>query len=909
MAQLDGVGLRFTESMQGFLEPGETDPHAGARRAREAGRSIHFEVEIRIADLGRFFRDPNHAAALAGSLTFAPLGGTYPIRDGHFELFPVAPESGGREMRYSFTFDADNGRVYHLAGKKEVSDDPRSLDVVEDMTRLFTRIHEGDNAQGPVYGAGELYFRLADAPRLAASIEVDNARSWRDQLRARLAFLSFAYGALRDEYLREYRLFYDARYDNLVAAGEAAAPGGNVPFFFVSGTHDKGFPWGDTELFWDVLLALGSEALGYRRFAITNRVLAVLELDLREGVYRYRGPIFELTAGPVCSFSAMRRGAAELRELDADIEIHFEARSHAEVRFPFPVRNELVRRVAGGFARWLEETLPGENPLGIGITPHSVRIRGGRFRVGVEEWTVLPSSAFGEAEHGRFRNIKEPTLLYHYLCAVRPAAATAHVQIHSGVLRDERPNWLKDRFENLAGRVLSRTSSAEIRVTDGGAELRPFQLRASPADGAPPLRIVGEPVIEINNDHFPTAVFQRSIVRVELPDGESALALEEDMETLRREAIGSDKRVRVASIRHRDRIEALDRVLAETGFFRLIDERAAAAGRDLAALSIVIKPNFMFAYDRRDATTYTDPALVKHLARRLSEHGCRTIHVAEAQSTYGEYFDKRSVGEMAEYLGYADSADYDIVDMTLDADLEQDFAPPLGRHPVSRVWREADFRISFAKNKTHSYAYYTLTLKNIYGALPLANKFREYHCRRGIYRPAIQYLRAYPVDYGLIDAWTSADGPFGIFADPAPNITETVIGGADLVAVDWVGASKMGLDPRISQYMELAVQEFGKPEIELAGDASLYRPWLNVPWTMTLLAHRGMDAEYRFGNLLYMVSSHMDETHFRHRSRAPHVRLLRRLTRPLRETFFVQADQPPTLLNRVVNRLLYLMGY
>ena len=108
--------------------------------------------------------------------------------------------------------------------------------------------------------------------------------------------------------------------------------------------------------------------------------------------------------------------------------------------------------------------------------------------------------------------------------------------------------------------------------------------------------------------------------------------------------------------------------------------------------------------------------------------------------------------------------------------------------------------------------------------------------------------------------------------------------------------------------MDLAVQEFGKPEIELAGDASLYRPWLNVPWTMTLLAHRGMDAEYRFGNLLYMVSSHMDETHFRHQCRAPHIRLLRRLTQPLREIFFVQADRPPALLNRLVNRMLYLMG-
>ncbi len=165
--------------------------------------------------------------------------------------------------------------------------------------------------------------------------------------------------------------------------------------------------------------------------------------------------------------------------------------------------------------------------------------------------------------------------------------------------------------------------------------------------------------------------------------------------------------------------------------------------------------------------------------------------IVEAQSTYGEYFDKRSVKEMAEYLGFH-RAGCDSVDMTLDADEVRRLGPALGHHTVSRAWREADFRISFAKNKTHSYAYYSLTIKNIYGALPLANKFKEYHCGLGIYETTIEYLREFPVHYGLVDAWLSADGTFRVFADPVPNETRTVIGGTDLVAVDWVGATRDG---------------------------------------------------------------------------------------------------------------------
>ena len=81
--------------------------------------------------------------------------------------------------------------------------------------------------------------------------------------------------------------------------------------------------------------------------------------------------------------------------------------------------------------------------------------------------------------------------------------------------------------------------------------------------------------------------------------------------------------------------------------------------------------------------------------------------------------------------------------------------------------------------------------------------------------------------------------------------------------MDWVRAGKMGIDPMLSKHMELAAGLFGKPEIDLIGDANPYRPWLNVPAVVTVAAREGMDAEYDFGNLLYSVAAQMDETHFR----------------------------------------------
>jgi len=524
-------------------------------------------------------------------------------------------------------------------------------------------------------------------------------------------------------------------------------------------------------------------------------------------------------------------------------------------------------------------------------------------------FTILDRRTFGEAERSTFRNVKWPTLLYGYLCAIRLEEQAARVQIHARTLRHEREHWVRDQLDAFLGTVISRSCSCEMRLERDELRVIPLTTAGNRAERVPLLLKLGEPVLEVNNDHFPTAIFQRRIVEVLDPSGQRCLALEDDMSLLRLEPIGTGRKATVASIRDEDKFAALNRVLGETGFDDILEARRKESGKARQDFSIVIKPSFMFAYDKRDHSTYTDPELVHHLVKRLRGLGFTNLNVAEAQSTYGEYFDKRSVREMAEYLGYDRKAGYEVVDMTLDADERQVLGPHLGHHPVSRSWRKADFRISFAKNKTHAYAYYTLTLKNIFGALPLANKFKEYHCGRGIYETTIEYLTAFPVDYGLVDAYLSADGPFGIFADPAPNETNTIIGGTDLVAVDWIAASKMGIDPMISTYMKLAVEAFGKPEIHLVGDPNPYRPWLNVPVALTLFTNKGVDASHYFGNLMYSAAAQMDETHFRHKNRALYMRLLRKMTVPLRRAFFLRTGENPSLANRMFSSLFYKLGF
>lgn len=916
MNRLAGVGVHFQESMSGYLGQGQVDPVKGEELGRDQGDRISFDVRIAIPDLSRFVKISDHQATLTGTVTSDLFGGTHPIADGTFSLFSIDPATGIRQMVYAFRFTASDGRRYYLHGHKEIHHHDGKADVLEDMTRLFTIVYQGDDERGAVYGAGVLRFELKDVASLVSSIELSNAQSLKQRVAAYLTFVSFVFAPLREEYLRNLRIDYQTEYENLVLSGVLNGRHGPREFFLVSGVHEKGFPWGDEESFWDVLLAVSDGNGGYARYGITDHALEGLRLDVENGTYRYRGPIFALDGDFAASFSQMRAGAPHLSRHEADFEIDFDAQPKGPVLYPLPV----LGRFAAPLVAKLREALPSEHPLGMSIMPHQVTIRSGRLTIkspeadeaaaGASEALQMDADAtFGEAERSTFHGLKEPTLLYGYICALRPRQRAARIQIHTRTLRDERELWAKDQLDKFLGKVLSRIASAEMLLEGDDLKVRRLAARDGRSDQGSLFVKRGEPIIEVNNDHFPTAVFQRRIIKVRDPAGAECLALEEDMSRMRLDAIDSDKEVTVASIRDEDKVAALDRVLAETGFMELLEQHLARTGKSRAEFSIVIKPNFMFAYDQADRSTYTDPELVGQLVERVREKGFEKIAVVEAQSTYGEYFDRRSVREMADYLKFDGKAGYTVADMTEDAREYRHLGPHLGYHPVSTAWDNADFRISFAKNKTHAYAYYTLTLKNIYGALPLANKFQEYHCKRDIYHTAIEYLAAFPVHFGLVDGYESADGPFGIFADPSPNPTHTVIGGADLVAVDWVAATKMGLDPMISQYMRLAVKAFGKPQIRLVGDASMYRPWLNVPVGLTLFTHKGLDADYHFGNLIYAVCAQMDEERFTHKSKAAPVKLLRKLTVPLRRTFFKRSNERPTWCNRLASWLVYKLGY
>ena len=479
------VGIRFSETMSGYVAKGVEDFEEGKKKGQEQGSALSFDVTIEIESVSDFIKLSGQEAKMSGTVTYKPLGQNLPIHEGVFTLFRPDEESGTRQMTYSFWFTGNDGVDYSLYGYKVIHDDP-GIDVLEDMTRLFTRIYKGKQVGGASIGSGILIFNLLSFPSMLASFEVTNTLSPITKIRTISAFVKFCYGEISDTYLRTP--VYDTRYENLVLRGKVVPKeGGLRNFFFFSGIHDKDFPWGDDEIFWDIAFIIQKEGGNWERYVLTDRMIEALKLDVEKGVYRYEGPLYQLLEGYWLAKSELERSPlpGHLRKVDAKIEILFDCKPYPTVDLSFPVVSNFEKFIPRPYREEVKKLLRGLGALGLHMTPHRVRVTEGQIRVEdeskTETFTLEANQTMGEAEISTFRNIRWPTLYYNYFCAIDPGSEHIYVKIHSDVFRKNRTDYLKDKVEQLLGKVISHITSLDL-------DIQGDQWKILPEDEATPFK-------------------------------------------------------------------------------------------------------------------------------------------------------------------------------------------------------------------------------------------------------------------------------------------------------------------------------------------------------------------------------------------------------------------------------------
>jgi hypothetical protein len=190
-----GTGITFRETMKGGFSLGATVPDVGAR----GSDVLIMHATIHIEDIDTFVRDARHLGGLTGHVDFAPFGEALPSESGVFGLFSPSNDPAVTYMVYELGF-RHRGKSYYLAGKKHVRIGA-PWHMWGETTTLYTTLHEGTDAGGPVVGAGILSLGVSDLLSLLATLHATNAPGSREARAAVWRFLRFFSGELMRTYL------------------------------------------------------------------------------------------------------------------------------------------------------------------------------------------------------------------------------------------------------------------------------------------------------------------------------------------------------------------------------------------------------------------------------------------------------------------------------------------------------------------------------------------------------------------------------------------------------------------------------------------------------------------------------------------------------------------------------------
>ena len=191
----DITGITFRETMAGGFALGTTDPEIGAKSAAQ----LAMHATIQIHDIDTFIADPQHQARLTGTIDFAPMATGMLATSGVFGLFSPSGDPALTYMVYELGF-AHGGQHWYLAGKKHVKlGSP--LRLWGETTTLYTTLHQGTDASGPVKGAGVLALGVVELLKLLTTLEATDSDSFLESATAKAKFFRFFSSELTRTYV------------------------------------------------------------------------------------------------------------------------------------------------------------------------------------------------------------------------------------------------------------------------------------------------------------------------------------------------------------------------------------------------------------------------------------------------------------------------------------------------------------------------------------------------------------------------------------------------------------------------------------------------------------------------------------------------------------------------------------
>jgi hypothetical protein len=153
----------------------------------------------------------------------------------------------------------------------------------------------------------------------------------------------------------------------------------------------------------------------------------------------------------------------------------------------------------------------------------------------------------------------------------------------------------------------------------------------------------------------------------------------------------------------------------------------------------------------------------------------------------------------------------------------------MAQYSVGRAWAEADFRVTFAKLRSHPIEGVHLSIGNLEGLGPRCDQFL--FVDRQAHRDAAVMTLAgdFPPHFAILDGYdAAADGLVGVMGCRVSLAPRRLYAGEDALAVDLVAARHLGLrDGRESSLLRAACHWFGDPSAhtQVAGTDARVAGW------------------------------------------------------------------------------------
>ena len=310
--------------------------------------------------------------------------------------------------------------------------------------------------------------------------------------------------------------------------------------------------------------------------------------------------------------------------------------------------------------------------------------------------------------------------------------------------------------------------------------------------------------------------------------GEEFLPREQRQVLNSQNPIGSGQHVLVLRAERRDQKRVLfRRVLDECGLREAIQSRAASIGRPIEQMKIAIKPTFMLGYHRKDLSPLTDPELIDDLAAYLRELGCSDIALVEGRNIYDRFFQNRSVRQVADYFGIT-SDNYRIID-TEEDQAQHQYSRGMAQYTIAKTWRDADFRISFPKLRSHPIEMALLTVGNIEWVGGRCDEYLFLERQADRATAVMMLLNDFPPHFGIVDAFENVpDGLVGVMGCRNPIHPLRFYAGPDTLAVDTIALRHIGSEQfESSSLLRSTAQWFGggRNQITVTGENSPIENW------------------------------------------------------------------------------------